>query len=106
MLRFVLESAEFRCGPELIPKFALAAFRHAFYHAIFAKAANATTVAHLGAERFGSIEICYPDKSRQTTIADELDDLYAAERELERRLGAEESLLQSIREEILGGVVA
>lgn len=96
----------FRCGPELIPRFALAAFRHAFHHAIFAKAANATTVAHLGAERFGSIEICYPDKSRQTTIANELDDLYAAERELERRLGAEESLLQSIREEILGGVVA
>ncbi|WP_429950414.1 restriction endonuclease subunit S [Comamonas sediminis] len=96
----------FRCGPALNPKFALAAFRHAFYHAIFAKAANATTVAHLGAERFGSIEIGYPDKSRQTVIAEELDNLQAAERELERRLCAEESLLQTIRKEILEGVVA
>ncbi len=96
----------FRCGPAAIPKFALAAFRHAFYHAIFAKAANATTVAHLGAERFGSIEIGYPDKSRQRAIADGLDDLYSAERELERRLLGEESLLKSLREEILEGNAA
>jgi len=96
----------FRCGPALIPRFALAAFRYAFYHATFAKAANATTVAHLGAARFGSIEICYPDRSRQRAIAEALDDLYAAESELEGRLGAEERLLQALREEILEGGAA
>lgn len=93
----------FRSGPDLIPKFALAAFRFAFYKAVFAKAANATTVAHLGAERFSKIEIRYPNIARQIEITNLLDELYSVEGQLESRLSAEEKLLKQIREEMLKG---
>ncbi|WP_339080625.1 restriction endonuclease subunit S [Pseudomonas sp. TMP9] len=62
----------FRCGPLIIPEFALYLFRCAYYKRIFAYAANVTTVAHLGVGRFGAIKLSIPSIEKQRGIVERL----------------------------------
>ncbi len=62
----------FRCGPLILPEFALYLFRCAFYKRVFAYAANMTTVAHLGAGRFSAIKVSIPSIERQREITEKI----------------------------------
>lgn len=62
----------FRCGPLILPEFALYLFRCAYYKRIFAYAANVTTVAHLGVGRFGAIKLFIPSIEKQRGIVERL----------------------------------
>lgn len=62
----------FRAGRLILPEFANYLFRVAFYKGVFARAANMTTVAHLGADRFGKIRLSVPNVEIQKTIVEKL----------------------------------
>lgn len=62
----------FRAGEKILPEFALFLFRAAFYKGVFAYTANMTTVAHLGADRFGKIKVHVPNLEVQKKLVDQM----------------------------------
>lgn len=64
----------FRCGHELIPKFAFSYFQYLFYRQTFAAVARQTTsIAHLGADTFQKLFMPIPPVDEQRKIASVMD---------------------------------
>jgi type I restriction enzyme S subunit len=59
----------YQAGKHILPEYAFAFFHHCFHAGVFAKIASQTTsIAHLGAERFGAIPMPVPPKDLQAKI--------------------------------------
>ena len=73
----------FRAGPAVLPKFALAVFRHYMHSGRFRAIAKITTnIAHLGAGRFADLPFPVPSLPEQAQIVSRLTDQMAAADEL------------------------
>lgn len=62
----------FRAGPHVLPEFAFYLFRCAFYKGVFSYISNMTTVAHLGADRFGKLILSVPSIEVQQGLIEKL----------------------------------
>ena len=98
----------FRCGDELIPRFAFYYFQFAFYKGVFAAIASQTTsIAHLGAERFARLHMPIPPASDQEKIVNVCDNALAARDQLrdhvDRLLEVKQRLRDSMVQNGLAG---
>jgi len=81
----------FRAHDGLSPRFALAVFRHYFFSGRFQKIARWTTsIAHLGADRFASLEFPLPPLAEQERIV----------AEVERRLSVIDQMEAALRDNL------
>ncbi len=70
----------YRAGEDVLIEYALAFFQHCFHSGVFAAIASQTTsIAHLGAERFGRLLMPVPPKREQKKIAEEFDQIRLVE---------------------------
>jgi type I restriction enzyme S subunit len=92
----------FRAGPKVIPEFAHYLFRAAFYQGVFAHAANMTTVAHLGADRFSKIRISAPPIKTQKFLCKNLISVEASIKELKNKINEQSVIKHSLSKEFLG----
>lgn len=68
----------YRCGPDVLPEYALLYFRSCMHSGRFQRAAQQTTnIAHLSASRLAAIEIVLPPLSEQHRIVAKVDELMA-----------------------------
>ncbi|HBL22547.1 MAG TPA: restriction endonuclease subunit S [Deltaproteobacteria bacterium] len=77
----------YRAGENVLTEYAYAYFQYCFHFGIFAAIASQTTsVAHLGAERFGTLLMPVPQQEEQRRIAQSLDRIHEMELYLTRHL--------------------
>ncbi len=70
----------FRCGKQVLPRYALHLFRAAFYAGVFSAVAKQTTsIAHLGGDRFASLVFPLPSIEAQRRATNEIEALASAE---------------------------
>ena len=77
----------YRAGENVLTEYAYAYFQYCFHFGIFAAIASQTTsVAHLGAERFGTLLMPVPQQEEQRRIAQSLDRIHEMELYLTQHL--------------------
>lgn len=95
----------FRCGNDLVPKFAFAYFQFLFYRQSFAAVARQTTsIAHLGADTFQKLLMPVPSVDEQRQIADVMDRFNASKRDLVKQRENAQRAKQSLINHLTGGV--
>lgn len=99
---FTNSLVRFQAGPGLIPKFALAVFRHFLHSGQFQLISKWTTnIAHLGAERFAGMQMPMPPLPEQHRIVAKLDALSEKSRRAREALDEVPELLEKLRQSIL-----
>ena len=77
----------YRAGKGILSDYAFAFFQYCFHFGLFAAVANQTTsIAHLGADRFGAILMPVPHEKAQAQIANRFSELCSMEAEVQRHL--------------------
>jgi type I restriction enzyme S subunit len=70
----------YRAGDKVLTEYAFAFFQHSFHTGVFAAISSQTTsIAHLGADRFGKLRIPIPPKREQRKIASDYAEIKNAE---------------------------
>ncbi len=99
---FTNSLVRFEAGPGILPEFALQLFRHYLKAGRFQEIAQITTnIAHLGAGRFGALEIPLPPLSEQRRIVTRLKELLAQSRRAKAAMQATSALFERLRQSIL-----
>jgi len=94
----------FRAGEDVLPRFAYHYFQYAFYKGIFASVARQTTsIAHLGADRFGKLCMPVPPLGEQETICRQLQNMEEQRDCLRKHLEAVDVMRYNLRERLLDG---
>jgi type I restriction enzyme S subunit len=92
----------YRPGEKVLTEFAYAFFQYCFHFGVFAAIASQTTsVAHLGAERFGNLPMPVPPKEEQSKIAHEYRQLCQTEFRLIQHLRKTQGLQKNIIENLM-----
>jgi len=92
----------YRPGGKVLTEFAYAFFQYCFHFGVFAAIASQTTsVAHLGAERFGNLPMPVPPKEEQSKIAHEYRQFCQIEFRLIQHLRKTQGLQKNIIENLV-----
>ncbi len=79
----------FRCGPDLLPEFAQAFFQHCLYTGQFARmVVQTTSMAHLTAIRFRSLQIPIPPLAEQLEVSKRVEALNVGKSRMRERRAA------------------
>jgi type I restriction enzyme S subunit len=104
---FTNSLVRFKCGPAVLPAFAIFLFRHWLRTGQFRRAAPITTnIAHLGAKRFAEMTMPLPPLAEQRRIADKLDDLLARVDACRDRLDRVPGILKRFRQAVLAAATS
>ncbi|MEV5407307.1 hypothetical protein AB0K60_00505 [Thermopolyspora sp. NPDC052614] len=97
----------FRSGGQVLPEYAQMVFEYWLDKGIFAAIAKKTTsIAHLGGERFASLDFPLVSLSRQRYITDGINAILRQKRSLELELAKLGKLRQGIVDDLLSGRVS
>jgi len=92
----------YRAGEKVLTEYAYAFFQYCFHFGVFAAIASQTTsVAHLGADRFGNLSMQVPPEEEQRKIAHKYRRLCETELRLRQHLGKIQDLQKNIIESVL-----
>jgi restriction endonuclease S subunit len=93
----------YRAGKGVSTRYAFAFFQYCFHFGVFASISSQTTsIAHLGADRFGALLMPLPPKPKQDDIADEFE----RARRTEAAIGDHISHLRQLRKSLIDEVLS